>query len=72
MKMTVYQSNIGIFHKTLDLLISSIRNNNNNNNNKIIINVYTVFAYNLQGEELSNLFIFIFMYKFEFIKILCT
>ena len=30
---TVYQSNISIFHKSLDLLISSILNNNNNNNN---------------------------------------
>jgi hypothetical protein len=33
METTVYQSNIGIFHKSLDLLISSILNNNNNNNN---------------------------------------
>ena len=30
---TVYQSNTSIFHKSLDLLISSIINNNNNNNN---------------------------------------
>ena len=33
--MTVYQSNISIFHKSLDLLTSSILNNNNNNNNNI-------------------------------------
>ena len=33
METTVYQSNISIFHKSLDLLISSILNNNNNNNN---------------------------------------
>ena len=31
MATTVYQSNIIIFHKSLDLLISSILNNNNNN-----------------------------------------
>ena len=30
METTVYQSNISIFHKSLDLLISSILNNNNN------------------------------------------
>ena len=33
METTVYQLNIRIFHKSLDLLISSILNNNNNNNN---------------------------------------
>ena len=31
METTVYQSNISIFHKSLDLLISSILNNNNTN-----------------------------------------
>jgi len=30
METTVYQSNISIFHKSLDLLISSIINNNDN------------------------------------------
>ena len=30
METTVYQLNISIFHKSLDLLISSILNNNNN------------------------------------------
>ena len=29
METTVYQSNTNIFHKSLDLLISSILNNNN-------------------------------------------
>ena len=33
METTVYQLNISIFHKFLDLLISCILNNNNNNNN---------------------------------------
>ena len=33
METTIYQSNISIYHKTLDLLTSSILNNNNNNNN---------------------------------------
>ena len=33
METTVHQLNISIFHKSLDLLISSILNNNNNNNN---------------------------------------
>ena len=33
METTVYQSNISISYKSLDLLISSILNNNNNNNN---------------------------------------
>ena len=31
METTVYQLNLSIFHKSLDLLISSILNNNNNN-----------------------------------------
>ena len=34
MEKTVYQSNISIFHKSLDLLISSILNNNNINFSK--------------------------------------
>ena len=33
METTVYQLNISIFHKSLDLLISSTLNNNNDNNN---------------------------------------
>jgi hypothetical protein len=35
METTVHQLNISIFHKSLDLLISSILNNNNNNNVKV-------------------------------------
>ena len=33
METAVYQSIRSIFHKSLDLLITSILNNNNNNNN---------------------------------------
>ena len=39
METTVYQSNISTFHKSLNLLISSILNNNNNNNNNNNISV---------------------------------
>ena len=38
METTVYQLNISIFHKFLDLLISSILNNNNNNSQERIEN----------------------------------
>ena len=58
METTVYQSNISIFHKYLDLLISSILNNNNLHIFLIeILHLTTSFINNVNGSaklELSQ------------------
>ena len=46
METTVYQSNISIFHKSMDPLISSMFNNNNLSNIHYIVFVY-IFMYSV-------------------------